>query len=254
MAGLWDTIEKLRFRLMRRYWTRQAQNLSAMNQSELTLTRKRAGQTARLLQKIETAIAQEANPDGDWPIPVPSRTLWSMRPKVWSDEMVPASHAPLMTGVQLTDGVSVYHDCDASQISLRQTRNLGADATAPFSLLFDVLRFGGSYLSFAIEMPKVVVAEITKNDLIRLQCNIKLETDEDIFIRLNVRNGPNVEQISRHLDLSMDASRVEFDLFYTSIDFQLVTDIWVDLIVEKPAMNAIRIDDLTLVRRARANI
>lgn len=241
---------------MRRYWTKQSHNLSSMSETRLAQTNTRANQTLRYVKKVATTSSEKirGRSGAGWPIDLPSRTTWSMRPKVWSEVMDPQSHAPVKTGCKLAEGVTVYHDCSNPQISLRQHRPNESNVPAPFALLFDVLDFEGSYLSFVIEMPETIVPEVTKNDLIRLQCKIEMEAEEDIFIRLNVRNGPNVEQISRHLDLSLDMPWVEFDMFYTSIDFHLISDIWIDVIVERPAMNSIRIDDLTLIRRPRASV
>ena len=45
-----------------------------------------------------------------------------------------------------------------------------------------------------------------------------MEKPLEIFARLNIKHGPNVEQIVRELPLNEEEVMVEFDLAYTRIE------------------------------------
>ena len=81
-----------------------------------------------------------------------------------------------------------------------------------------------------------------------------MEKPLEIFARLNIKHGPNVEQIVRELPLNAAEVAVEFDLAYTKINEKRVEKIWVDLIFEGPEMNQIILRDVTLTRRPRADL
>ena len=75
---------------------------------------------------------------------------------------------------------------------------------------------------------------------------------QEIFGRLNVRHGPNVEQIVREFSGSNGEFAIEFDLSATRIHEARVERAWLDLIFEGPEMNEIILRDVTLSRRPRA--
>jgi hypothetical protein len=83
---------------------------------------------------------------------------------------------------------------------------------------------------------------------------VELEKKIEIFARLNIKNGPNTEQIVRELDFSQDQTVVEFDLAYSNMNERRVEAAWIDLIFEGPEMNQIVLRDLTFSRRPRAQI
>ncbi len=67
-----------------------------------------------------------------------------------------------------------------------------------------------------------------------------MEKPLEIFARLNIKHGPNTEQIVRELPLSKDNIVVEFDLAYTKLNENRVENIWLDLIFEGgPEMNQV---------------
>jgi len=71
---------------------------------------------------------------------------------------------------------------------------------------------------------------------------------------LNIKHGPNVEQIVRELPLGDEQVMVEFDLAYTKVNEKRVERLWVDLIFEGPEMNQIILRDVTFSRRPRAEL
>ena len=83
---------------------------------------------------------------------------------------------------------------------------------------------------------------------------ITREKPINIYARLNVKNGPNVEQILLTLPHEKTQTAVEFDLAYSQLNEKRAERMWVDLMFENPAMNQITIRDLTISRYPRAEI
>ncbi len=67
----------------------------------------------------------------------------------------------------------------------------------------------------------------------------RCEKPLEIFARLNIKHGPNVEQIVRELPLDEEEVMVEFDLAYTKMNEKRVERMWLDLIFEGAEMNQI---------------
>ena len=80
-----------------------------------------------------------------------------------------------------------------------------------------------------------------------------MEKPLEIFARLNIKHGPNTEQIVRELPLHEEDIMVEFDLAYTKLNERRVERLWMDLIFEGPQMNQVILRDLTFSRRPRAD-
>ena len=74
----------------------------------------------------------------------------------------------------------------------------------------------------------------------------------ELFARLNIKHGPNTEQIVRELPLHSDEIMVEFDLAYSNINEKRIERAWIDLIFENPQMSQTVLRDLTFSRRPRA--
>ena len=154
----------------------------------------------------------------------------------------------------LGNEVTLFHDCEVSELTMRQLRNLRAQDLAPYGLRMDVFRFDGSFLSLVVDMPGECVEGLKRTHLIRMDVIVELEKNIEIFARLNIKNGPNTEQIVRELDLSQDQIVVEFDLAYSTLNERRIDGAWVDLIFEGPEMNQVVLRDLTFSRRPRAQI
>lgn len=74
------------------------------------------------------------------------------------------------------------------------------------------------------------------------------------YARLNLRHGPNREQIVSKLADKNGAQRIEFDLSCIRLDETRLTQAWLDLIFECPAQSRITLDHMALHRRPRADI
>ncbi|MDV7271188.1 DUF6478 family protein [Thioclava sp. A2] len=178
---------------------------------------------------------------------------WSWRPKLWKGPVFPQGVAAAEARTRIGDEVTLFHDCKLSELTLRQIRNSRAEDIAPYGLRMDVFRFDGSFLSLVLDLPEAGVSGLKLNHLIRLDMVVELEKPLEVFCRLNVKHGPNTEQLVRELPQSGE-SFVEFDLAYTKMNEKRVEKAWVDLIFEGPQMNQIVLRDLTFARHPRAEL
>ena len=150
--------------------------------------------------------------------------------------------------------VTLFHDCEFSELTLRQIRNVHEEDLAPYGLRMDVFQFDGSFLSLVLDLPHEAVSGLKRTHLVRIDCIIEMEKPIEIFARLNVRHGPNTEQIVRELPLQDKQTMVEFDLAYSKLNEKRAEAAWVDLLFEGPDMNQVTIRDLTFTRRPRADL
>ena len=152
----------------------------------------------------------------------------------------------------LGEEVTLFHDCNLSELTLRQLRNLREADLAPYGLRMDVFKFDGSFLSLVIDLPTDATNALKRTHLLRMNCIVEMEKPLEIFARLNIRHGPNTEQIVRELPLHEEDIMVEFDLAYSNLNEKRVERAWIDLIFEGPEMNQVILRDLTFSRRPRA--
>ena len=152
------------------------------------------------------------------------------------------------------DEMTLFHDCTESEISLTQMRNRREDDFAPFGLKLEVFHFTGSYLSLVIEVPLTSCEGLRRRHLIQLGAVIECEKPLTIYARINVKNGPNTEQILMTLPDNGTETMVEFDLAYSQLNEKRAERMWVDLMFENPGMNQITIRDLNFSRYPRAEI
>lgn len=82
--------------------------------------------------------------------------------------MYPSGIAAVESKQKIGSEVTIFHDCNQSELSFRQVRNTNEDNFAPFGLRMDVFNFDGSFLSLAIEMPKNTVEGLRRSHLLRL--------------------------------------------------------------------------------------
>tara|TARA_B110000908_G_C10261377_1_gene459484 strand:- start:1521 stop:2012 length:492 start_codon:yes stop_codon:yes gene_type:complete len=158
----------------------------------------------------------------------------------------------VQTKSTLGDETTLFHDCSLSEITLRQLRNRHEEDLAPYGIRLDVFKFDGSFLSLVIDMPSGATNGLKRNHLLRMNCIVEMEKPLEIFARLNIKHGPNTEQIVRELPLHEVDVMVEFDLAYSTINEKRVEKAWIDLIFEGPEMNQVILRDLTFTRRPRA--
>ncbi|MEP2919813.1 DUF6478 family protein [Sulfitobacter sp.] len=237
-------------------WARIARMARAADLAGLRRQRLRARQLkAHLDQLIHIADERLALPlEGSTSFPKPHNADWAWRPELWRGPLPSPGVAAAETRAMVGNEVTLFHDCTFSELTLRQLRNLRAEDLSPYGLRMDVFRFDGSFLSLVIDLPEDGVEGLKRSYLIRMDVIVELEKPIEIFARLNIKNGPNTEQIVRELDMSQAQTTVEFDLAYSNLNERRVEAAWIDLIFEGPEMNQVTLRDLTFSRRPRAQI
>lgn len=249
-------VDRLLHKRMLRRWTDLARQADQLDLSSLRSLRSRARELRGRLDKIlYVAEGRLALPEiGSNAIPRPLHTDWAYRPEPWRGPVSPIGVAAVESKTEIGSELKVFHDCAVSELTLRQVRNRRESDLAPFGLRMDVFRFDGSFLSLVLELPDSGVAGLSKRHLVRVSAAIEAERPLDVFVRLNVRHGPNTEQIVRELPLFGEEPYVDFDLAYTELNEKRVEHMWLDLIFEGAEMNQILIRDVTLTRRPRAEL
>jgi hypothetical protein len=254
--GLTDWLDGLAQKASLRRWSRLAEQARTADLGALRRIRSRARSLRRLLdQVIHEGDHRLALPViGPNPIRRVMGTDWSWRPEVWRGPIAVPGQSSALPKTEVTAGTTIFHDCRRSELTYRQIRNTRATDIAPFGFRMDVFRFDGSFLSLAIELPDEAAAGLRVRHLIRLDVIVTMEKPLEIFARLNIKHGPNVEQIVRELPLNQEEVMVEFDLAYARINEKRVERLWVDLIFEGPEMNQIILHDVTFARRPRSEL
>ena len=253
IAGL---IDRVLHRRMLRRWSLAADQAAAADLETLRLLRGRARALRRNLDRvIHLAEHRLSLPViGSNVIRKPMGTDWSWRPDLWKGPIAVPGLSSLPGKALICDGITVFHDCRRSELTVRQIRNSREADIAPFGFRMDVFRFDGSFLSMVVDLPDAAAQGLKLKHLIRLDVIVEMEKPLEIFARLNIKHGPNVEQIVRELPLNEEEVAVEFDLAYSKMNEKRVEKLWVDLIFEGPEMNQIILRDVTFSRRPRADL
>lgn len=257
MPKLRRAVEKLRFRRAARLLARKTAQIPNLGPAH-TRAIKTEAEALRLAaaETIRAAMARlEAQQTAPQVAGLPPRTDWVHRPALWSRIEPTATLAPVPSGHGLSGTVSFHHDCPLNQISIRQApvlRGKGDAAEAGQGQVLDVLDFSGSFASLAVAFPSEALAGFSNSVLIRADLHVEMEAQSEIYLRLNLRHGPNVEKITRKYEPAKPAT--DFDIFHTDLDPEAVSEIWLDIILSAPRMNRFLVSDLVLSRRPRANV
>ncbi len=257
MAGSLDGfLDRLVLRRALRRWRRAAGMADGLDMEQLSdlrgIARQHRRQIDRVLHVAEGRLALPVI--GPNPIRRQPGTDWAWRPDLWRGPVSNSGFAAIENRTALCDGTTLFHDCRVSEITTRQIRNTREEDLAPFGLRMDVFRFDGSFLSIVLDLPPEAVQGLRTRHLIRLEAIVEMEKPLEIFARLNIKHGPNVEQVVRELPLNEPEVMVEFDLFYTRLNEKRVEKAWLDLIFEGPELNQISLRDITVSRRPRAEL
>ena len=185
-------------------------------------------------------------PDVDFPKPL--HTEWAWRPEPWSVPVRPSGVEACASGAPFGTQAKLFHDCRLGTCSVRQ---LGvSDGPTRFALNVETHEFDGDFLSIAIDLPEEAVAKLTRNRLLRVAVQCKGDRPA-MFVRLNLRSGPNMEHLVQRLDDEYD-TYLDLDLAEVNGVEDGVASAWVDVIFETPRLNCIRLNDLTFTLRPRA--
>lgn len=243
--GSW--IERALFKRNLARWAEEADRAGNTGIARLKTLRKRAwslrSQLDRLIAQSETRLRPAPA------IPRPLGADWLWRPDIFTQaQAVPFSGADR---ARISADMTLFHDCALAELGISQIRGRDPESATPFALQIDVFEFRGGFLSLAIDLPEGAVQGLRRKHVIMLKVQSRLERQGRIFARLNVRHGPNAEQMLAEVDGN---GAVEFDLVYSKLNEARVEKMWLDLIFEDPRMNRIVLQDLTMIRRPRAEI
>lgn len=227
--------------------------------SDLSVLRKQHSQAGQLKAHLDTFLRTADTRLGQTDVavsdfPKPHNADWAWRPALWRDPLSKPGISSAQTQSKLGEDITLFHDCPQSELTLRQARNTQNKSAAPFGLNLDVFQFDGSFLSLVIDIPPGGYDGLRQMHIIQMDTTIEMETPLEIFARLNIKSGPNTEQVLRELHSEDDKYCVEFDLAYASFKEKRADRAWVDLIFEKPQMNQVILRDLTFSRRPRAQL
>lgn len=239
-----------------RHWQQQAKGLETASLAELRDKRQSAARLRQHLDKV-IRVADErlfhhsvaANA-----FPKPVGTEWAWRPALWRQKLPTPGESSVSNQTRIGEEGTLFHDCSFSELTLRQIRNTRDEDLAAFGLQMDVFKFDGSFLSLAIDLPKDAIEGLTKSHLLRVDAMLESESPLELFFRLNIKHGPNMEQIVRELPQDEKRPFVEFDMAYTQLNEKRIESGWLDVIFDKPDMNQITLRDLTFARYRRAAV
>lgn len=239
-----------------RRWDRAARAADTLDPARLKALRQRARSLSRQVDKvIHTAEGRLALPIvGQAAIRRPMHSDWAWRPELWCGPIKPEGFASVENKTQVGSEAKVFHDCSLNELSIRQLRNSRAEDIAPYGVRMDVFQFDGSFLSLVIDLPKDGVEGLSRRHIVRLEIRVETEKPLKIFGRMNVRHGPNVEQLVREFEGSTGEIAIEFDMSASRLNESRIERAWLDLIFEGPEMNEIVLRDVTLSRRPRSEI
>ncbi len=239
-----------------RRWQRLADGADALSADALRQNRLRGRQLRRHIDRLtHLAEGRLALPlIGSNVIQCPPASDWAHRPGIWAGPLPEPGRSAVPNKAQIGSEATVFHDCKVSELTIRQIRNSRESDLAPFGLRLDVFRFDGSFLSLAIDLPTEAAQSLRLKHIVRVNTVVDMEKPLEIFARLNIKHGPNLEQIVREIPLQGPEVAVEFDLAYSKVNEKRIEKMWLDLIFEGPEMNQIILRDVTISRHPRAEL
>lgn len=257
MAGrIAQLIDQWRLRKVQARWAASAEAAPEMGAFALRSLRGEARAMRREIDRvIHAADNRLALPALGAGLPrMPLGTDWAWRPDAWRGPLPQPGAVASEARTAISDDLALYHDCPLAEVSVRQLRN-GSDADrAPFGLALDVFGFRGSFLSLATRLPDAAVEGVKTRHLIRADLVVDSDRPLKAFARLNIKHGPNVEQLVSSLPAEGREKLAEFDLAYAKIDESRVERMWLDLIFNDAAMTRITLRDVVISRRPRAEL
>lgn len=179
---------------------------------------------------------------------------WSGRPAFWLGEASPRALVAPVSGVEVGEGMKLFHDCPRREITLRQRVNRMAPARAVYGLSLDVMGFEGSYLSLVLDLPSAALTQLGRSHVLSVNFDFEADRGLGLFVRLNLRCGPNTVNMLRELPRDGSGHAVEFDLAYLEMDASRLERGWIDVMFEAPQYLGLDLRDVTLFRSRRAEV
>ncbi len=232
-------------------WLSLAERGDALSAEHLAEIRPMARQVRRaaerLLLRAEAQVQRAALPR------LPGTdALW--RPDPWATPMIPAGQVAPAPRCPLGPGATLFHDGRPESVILRQIRNSGPTDLAPFGLRFEVFDLQGRFVSLSLDLPSWLAAGLTRRQILRLDLDLAVEPPQEVYARLNILQGPNTETQVCHQPMATPHTVMEFDLAFARVEDPRIGKVWLDVILQDPAQNAVTLRDLVVSRRLRAEI
>lgn len=166
----------------------------------------------------------------------------------WSPALQPHRGAQdgIANGVTVLPGVKLFHDGADRALQLRPAEGRG--------VTLQLRDFQGSFLSLVLDLPPAAVQGLRLRHLMRIDATVAASGAVQVYARLNIRHGPNVEQVVRPLPPGPGSQMVEFDMFYVGLNEKRVEKAWIDLIFNPGRDEAITLTGLSVSRRPRASL
>ncbi|MBK4216208.1 hypothetical protein JJJ17_09755 [Paracoccus caeni] len=213
---------------------------------------------ADLTRFLQRADALQEGRKGQTLPDLPPGTDWKWQLLSMRGGISPAAVIGPQSGRRFGSELALWHDCARHALILRQLPNRTRPVHPAFGLQLEILGFSGSYLSLSLDLPDEILTGLDRRQVLRLDTIMQAERAITVYARLNLVQGPNTETILRQMGHPIDGPNaqrnVEFDLAYADLAEQPVSKVWLDLIFEKPNMNAVTIHDLILSRHPRAAV
>ncbi|WP_224816538.1 DUF6478 family protein [Hasllibacter sp. MH4015] len=236
-------------------WQRALKSPSTLSSGDL---RRMSGDMTGMRDRLDNMAAKarselQARTIGDDGIDRPDQCDWSVRPAPWTSEMRPRGVVGLNSPQPLPGGITLFHDATYAEMSLRQERAPTSVRGAQFGLVLEVYRSDGSFVSFVQDLPAEALVGLTRNHFVSVRITADREQPVEIYARLNIQHGPNVEQLVRQVEFDGETGQAEFDLAYSKINEKRLEKAWLDLIVEGPKMTRVALWDMVMLRAPRAD-
>ncbi|NIZ14772.1 DUF6478 family protein [Phaeobacter sp. HF9A] len=198
--------------------------------------------------------APAVSPQVETRLPRPYGCDWLWRPEPWQEKLPDATLSKALDRARLSADVQLFHDGKTAKLDLRQQPRTGSTRPEPYALQMALSRFDGSFLSLIIQLPEDAITGLTRHHLLRMEYLIESASAVTLYARLNIRHGPNVEQMVHQLSPDAAPQVVEYDLAYARLNEKRITEAWLDLIIETGEDSSVTLGDITFARLPRANL
>lgn len=237
-------------------WVRRAETMPALSRGAVARLRSHAAELREVLDRVLFDAERRLLADAPAirPVPWPPGADWAWRPDPWAGPITPHALVAPASATPLAGDVTLFHDGRLAEVLVRQKAGSGAEPAAPFCVVVETLGFDGGFVSLTLELPAEASAGLRRRHILRLDLAAGCEHPLAGFARLNIGQGPEVAQLVQAFHPDGSVRTIEFDLAGIDIDEKRIGRLWIDLILEQPAMNRVTLHDVTASRLPRAEI
>ena len=191
------------------------------------------------------------------------RATWLWRPPPWDQDKT--RHLRAVSGTQLSTETALFFDTDpepAPQKAEPETAipvaqqprpsKEAPDSGARSSVHLDLSAYRGRFVSCAIDMPEAILPELSEQRILQVDTAIETDLGRDLFVRLNMKQGPNLLQETWAAVRGAGAVHADFDLDHIQQGTRPISQCWIDLIFDAPGGTQILLHDVVFSLRRRA--